>query len=163
MSSISGFEIVKDEELKRYKISRGMVRIPVRGTTFSAGYDFISPSENITIQPGEIRLIPTGVKVNFGKLYQEVYYLSIVPRSGTSIKKDLRIVNSPGTVDADYYENPKNDGHIFVALKNESGVEQTVQYGERFAQGIITKYHTFNDVIGTKRTGGFGSTDENRN
>jgi len=128
--------------------------IPVRATAKSAGHDF-STIEEVTINPGETVLVKTGIKAYM--LDDEV--LNIYVRSSLGFKKKLRLANSVGIIDADYYSNPDNDGHIMVALHNFGTEKQILEKNERVAQGIFQKYLVTDDDKSEKeRSGGFGST-----
>jgi dUTP pyrophosphatase len=129
--------------------------IPVRGTKLSAGYDFSTLKEEI-INPGETVLIETGIKAYM--LDDEV--LKIYVRSSLGFKKNLRLANSVGIIDADYYSNENNDGHIMIPLHNFGKESQTLLKNERIAQGIFTKYLTVDEeeITEVERNGGFGST-----
>jgi len=71
------------------------------------------------------------------------------------------VANAPGLIDADYVDNPDNEGHIFVQLINLAPFPFTIKKGEKFAQGVIRQYFTVNnDTHGGERMGGFGSTDK---
>lgn len=101
------------------------------------------------------RLVSTGVKC---KLAPDEY-LEIVPRSSTPLKYWLVVANSPGIVDSDYYNNPDNEGEIFVQLINFSNEVIKLKKGDKIAQAIIRKYYvTEDDAAGGMRAGGFGST-----
>lgn len=102
-------------------------------------------------------LVPTGLKVYM----QEDEYLQIINRSSNPLKRNLALPNSIGIIDQDYYNNPENEGHLYVQLINYGFRPYTVQKGERIAQGIFTQYLTVDGDEGgrTTRTGGFGSTD----
>ena len=112
-------------------------KLPTRKTTLSAGYDFILIND-LEIKPNEIKKIPTGVKACF----REDEVLLIVVRSSTGFKHNIRLVNQIGIIDADYYNNKDNEGHIFIKIQNEG--EETVNFkaGDAFAQGIFIKYLT---------------------
>ena len=88
--------------------------LPVRSTANSAGYDFSALSDTL-IPPYQIMLIPTGIKAQIDK----GYYLQLALRSSTPMKKHLMLANGIGIIDSDYYNNPDNEGHMFIALKNE--------------------------------------------
>ena len=124
--------------------------LPQRGTQFSAGYDLTS-NENYTLQPGERHLIKTGVTCSM----EQNEYLAIVPRSGLAIKNGITVLNTPGTVDADYYPN-----EIGVVLYNSSEYPFEIHKGDRIAQAILQEYKTMGvDLVkDVERTGGFGST-----
>ena len=88
-------------------------------------------------------------------------YLAILVRSSMGFKYNVRLCNQVGIVDSDYYNNPDNEGHIFVALKNEGDKVFKVEKGDRYAQGIFQKYLlTDDDDADGERTGGFGSTNK---
>ena len=130
--------------------------LPVRKTLTSAGYDFSLPEEAV-LAPGKITLVPTGVKAYM--LPDEVLTINI--RSSLAVKKGLSLVNNVGIIDADYYNNADNEGHIMVALMNMGTEAVTIPQGERIAQGIFYNYLTVDDddkVEKAVRGGGFGST-----
>ena len=131
--------------------------IPTRSTKKSAGYDF-KAIEPFTLKPNEIKKIPTGMKVTMND--DEV--LLVVVRSSMGFKFNIRLCNQVGVMDGDYYNNPNNEGHMWIALKNEGEKEYTVEANEAFAQGIFTKFLTVDDEeeINNERTGGFGSTNK---
>ncbi len=131
------------------------VKIPVRQTSHSAGYDLAS-IEEVTLNPGDIKMIPTGLKV---KLPGDEA-LFVFPRSSLGIKKQLMMSNSVGVIDADYYNNPNNEGHIMVPLYNFGKSAVTIEKGERVAQGIFMEYRKTadDDAKDIERVGGFGSS-----
>ena len=134
------------------------IHLPQRKTAQSAGYD-IEAAEEVVLKPHEVTLVPTGLKAYM----QADEYLGIHVRSGFSIKKKISCVNGQGIIDADYYDNPDNEGHIMVPLINHSNYNVAVEKGMRIAQGIFYKYLTVDDDtagVGAKRTGGMGSTGE---
>jgi len=145
---IRGFEIVS-----AYK-DKG-IELPKRATAQSAGYD-IASAENFTLPARKISMVPTGLKayMNFNE------YLSIVLRSSMAIKYQLMIAQNVGIIDADYYNNPENEGHIFISVLNYSNTGLTIAKGERIAQAIFMQYfYTDKDIFSKAiRTGGFGST-----
>ena len=85
--------------------------------------------ESVTLQPMERRLIPTGLFISL----PEGYEAQIRPRSGLALKRGLTVLNTPGTIDADYR------GEIGVILINMSGEAQTIESGERICQMIIAR------------------------
>ena len=129
--------------------------LPVRKTKYSAGYDFIA-IEDIEINPGEIKKIATGYKANM--LGDEM--LMIFVRSSMGFKYNIRLCNQVGIIDKDYYNNPDNEGHMFVKLQNEGDKVFNVKKGEAYAQGIFTKYLTCGEEVENERTGGIGSTNK---
>ena len=109
--------------------------LPNRDTTYAAGYDFHSLCDFIT-KPGEIKKIPTGVKARMCN--DEVLLLCV--RSSQGFKYNIRLINQIGVIDKDYYDNPTNEGHIWIGLKNEGKDNYIVKKGDGIAQGIFMKY-----------------------
>lgn len=146
MSKIRGFELVSqftDEAL-----------LPKRETAHAAGYD-LKAAETTEIAPGEIKLVPTGVKAYMQA--GEVLYL--FDRSSNPRKKGLVLINSVGVIDGDYYGNPANEGHIFAQMKNITDETVVVEGGERIVQGVFMPFLVADgDEAAGVRTGGFGST-----
>ena len=100
-------------------------------------------------------LIKTGLKAYM----KDDEYLAIFIRSSMAIKKGLFLANSTGIIDADYYNNEDNEGHLMVAVYNTKDEPFHVNKGDRVAQGIFTKYLTTDDDHAEGvRTGGVGST-----
>ena len=132
------------------------IKIPRRATTGSAGYDFYMPFK-VLIEPKTAFTIPTGIKVELDKSK----VLEIYPRSGLGFKHGMRLMNTVGIIDADYYNNESNEGHIMIKIYNPSDITLELAAGSAFAQGIIKEYFLVDDDeprIKT-RTGGMGSTD----
>ena len=111
--------------------------LPVRDSIATAGYDFILIND-VEIKPNEIIKIPTGVK----SYYENDEVLLIVVRSSTGFKYNIRLVNQVGVIDADYYNNKDNEGHIFVKIQNEGDKTVKFKAGDAIAQGIFMKYLT---------------------
>ena len=129
--------------------------LPKRSTKNSAGYDFYSLYD-ITIKPNERVVIPTGIKV----CMNENEFLGIYIRSSLGFKYNIRMCNQVGIIDADYYGNSSNGGHIFVCLKNEGDEVIEIKKGDRFVQGIFIPYLITDDDNTTDlREGGIGSTN----
>ena len=128
---------------------------PHRNTKYSAGYDFISPIE-IIVPAHEMAKIPTGIKAAMND--DEILY--IYPRSSIGFKTGIRLSNTVGIVDADYYNNPDNEGHIFIKFFNPTDKDYQIHIGDKIAQGIFAKYLVVDDEeeIETERSGGLGST-----
>ena len=127
--------------------------IPKRSTKFSAGYDFYMPYD-LTVKKNEVVLIPTGIKA---KLNSDEF-LGIYIRSSLGFKYNLRMCNQVGIIDSDYYNNPSNEGHIFVKLKNEGNNDIILKKYDRYVQGIIQKYYIVDNEkeIEDIRVGGMG-------
>ena len=101
-------------------------------------------------------LVSTGMKCKL----DPGTYLELSVRSSSPLKYWLVLANGVGIIDADYYNNPDNEGEIFFQLINLSPFDIKLQKGETIGQGIIKKYEiTDDDVASGSRTGGFGSTD----
>lgn len=148
-----GFEIAKGFEDKG-------INLPIRKTKSSAAYD-LEAAEDIVLPSFEKGskpiLIPTGLKAYM----QPNEMLVIVPRSSSPKKQGISYPHSMGVIDADYYENPDNDGHIFVQCINLKDEEVKIKKGEAVGQAIFQKFLTTdNDQADGIRTGGFGSTDK---
>lgn len=129
--------------------------LPNYETNASAGMDLrANISEPITLQPLERALVKTGLFIELPIGYEA----QVRPRSGLAFKKGITVLNSPGTVDADYR------GEIGVILVNLSNEAFVVENGERIAQLIIAKHERaeWNEVVELSETsrgeGGFGST-----
>ena len=132
--------------------------MPERKTELSAGYDFCLPEE-VTLEPGKLQLVPTGVKAYM----QAGERLGMHIRSSMAVKKRLMLVNNVGIIDADYYNNADNEGHIMLALLNMGQEKVVLPKGERVAQGIFYTYLTADGdekVTKAVRGGGFGSTSK---
>lgn len=131
------------------------VSLPKRATSGSAGYDFYSPKE-YALLPGETVKIPTGIRVKI----DDGWVLTIFPRSSLGFKYKLRLDNTVGIIDSDYY-HAENEGHIFIKLTNCGDKPLTIEKGKAFAQGVFLEYGvTYDDDSDGVRTGGFGSTDK---
>jgi dUTP pyrophosphatase len=164
--------------------------LPVRKTAESAGYDFVV-AEDIIIPPYEsltdrmkaqysncplgylglneaaalikeakakITLVPTGMKCQL----DPGTYLELSVRSSCPLKHWLVLGNSVGIIDADYYNNPDNEGHIYFQIINLAPFPILLKRGDAIGQGIIKPYLTTEDDNATgERVGGFGSTSAN--
>jgi dUTP pyrophosphatase len=131
------------------------VSLPQYMTEGSSGMDlFASLEKEVTLTPGERRLIPTGISVAIPEGFEG----QIRPRSGLAIQKGIGIVNGPGTIDADYR------GEIGVLLINFGEEPFTIRDGDRIAQIVISQvfratFEEVDDLPTTRRQeGGFGHT-----
>ena len=131
------------------------VEIPTYGTEHSAGFDLAaSVSEDITIAPGEVKIIPTGLAIALPIGFEA----QVRPRSGVAAKNGITVLNTPGTIDADYR------GELKVILINHGTENFVVTNGMRIAQMVIAKHEVANfqivdDLENTSRgISGFGST-----
>ena len=113
------------------------IKIPQRSSESTAGYDLPLLSD-IKIEPNEIMKIPTGLKCKFNS--DEV--LLLVVRSSMGFKYNIRLCNQVGVIDADYYGNPDNEGHIWIKIQNEGDKVVELAKGSAVAQGMFMKYLT---------------------
>ena len=152
---------------------------PQRATTASAGHDLMAcllgaevrvfvggvpqgrpvdrgpDGPSVVLAPGEKALIPLGFRARLPTGYEA----QVRPRSGTSLKTDLVIVNSPGTIDADFPDE------WMVPVKNGGVAPLVIRHGERIAQLVLARHETLAFEPGivqrsTDRAGGFGSTGQ---
>ena len=164
------------------------IELPIRSTQKSAGYD-LKAAEDIIIPSypkiiyqrmadifqqgiGELNyqemlikqfgikpiLVPTGLKIQLND-YDE---LELRSRSSIATKNLIMLANSVGTIDADYYNNEDNEGHIMVPMINLSPFDVIIKKGDKIAQALIKNYYTIDDEKTNQiaRNGGFGSTDK---
>lgn len=175
-----GFEVVSKYQDKG-------INLPRRQTLASAGYD-IEAAEDIVITSiwrlNFVRifrlirnghqlyerdykladkilkpiLVPTGLKVYM----PEDEVLVLANRSSNTFKKNLALPNGIGVIDADYYNNPNNEGELFVQVLNYGVRPLHIKKGDRIAQGIFMKYLKTDDddPISRQRLSGFGSTNK---
>lgn len=154
---VSRLQFEKDWEFD-FPAPYDQLRLPQRGTSGSAGYDFYSPVD-FTLTPGEFIKIPTGIRVRI----EDGWVLTLYPRSGQGFKYRVQMYNTVGVIDADYF-GADNEGHIHIKIinANEEGKTLVIRRGEAFAQGIFLPFGiTVDDAATNKRVGGFGSTDLN--
>lgn len=133
------------------------INLPKRSTRGSAGYDFYIPFD-AKLALNEALVIPTGIRVNI----TESWFLSVFPRSSMGFKYHMRLANTVGIIDSDYY-NALNEGHIMIKITNNSLQNKTLELkkGDAFAQGIFMIFgKTCDDDVTEIRTGGFGSTNK---
>ena len=175
------FEIAKGYE------DSGII-LPERKTQFSAGYDIAAAADVIIPSAWQLTaevsavwpvpedsyinleqmneftkitqyrptLVPTGLKCYL----EDDKFLMLSVRSSSPLKYWLMLANGVGIIDADYYGNASNDGHIMFQIYNLSPYNLQIQKGEVIGQGIILPYNTVeNDNSTSLRTGGFGSTN----
>lgn len=143
-------------DLKLKKIDKSLNNpLPAYATEHAAGMDVTSAGvEDIILEPGTTGLIPTNLvlEVPIG------YEAQIRPRSGLALKHNIGIINSPGTIDADYR------GELKILLTNFGKEPFIVKFGERIAQMIINKVEKAEIVLAdelsdtTRSSGGFGHT-----
>lgn len=129
--------------------------LPTYATEEAAGMDLhAAVSSSLTIEPGKVVLVPTGIRVAVPKGYE----LQIRPRSGLSLKHGITVLNSPGTVDADYR------GPVGVILANLGDQPFIINRGDRIAQAVLSRverveWEPVEALDETPRgSGGFGHT-----
>lgn len=128
--------------------------LPERKTEYAAGYD-MKPYESGVVMPGETKLIETGIKACIN--YDE--YIQMHLRSSVGINNDIMLANGTGIIDADYYNNSENEGHIMIPIRNLGNTPFEYKASERLVQLLFMPYRiTAKDTTTDKRHGGFGST-----
>lgn len=170
MKDYAGADMMSAAQYAEQKAIFDSIELPTRGSASSAGYDFCSPIE-FKLEPGQSIKIATGIKVQIN----EGAFLGLFPRSGLGFKYRLQLDNTVGIVDADYYNNKGNEGHIFIKITNDAVIPSLtnaedmeaiyekktlrVKAGEKFAQGIFISFQTtVDDTADAERVGGLGST-----
>ena len=136
-------------------VNRSHHALPQYATALSAGLDLrANLEEGITLQPMERRLVPTGLSIAL----PEGYEAQVRPRSGLALKHGITLLNTPGTIDADYR------GEIGVIMVNLSDTPFNLADGDRIAQLVIARYEqaeweAVEALDSTERgDGGFGHT-----
>ena len=169
------------------KYADANIAMPIRKTSQSAGYDLVA-AEDIVV-PSYFQMYndvkelwpvaddeyvsmelmaeftkktgfrPTLVSTGMKCKLDPGTWLQLSNRSSSPLKYWLVVANGIGVIDADYYNNPDNEGHIMIALKNNGSENVLLKCGDRIAQGVFKKYLvTDDDNTVCKRTGGIGST-----
>jgi dUTP pyrophosphatase len=128
--------------------------LPQRATPHAAGYDVRSAEEAVSLAPGEIRLVSTGLVMELPVGLE----CQVRPRSGLALRHGITLPNSPGTIDPDYR------GELGIILQNTGPEAVTLERGERIAQLVFARFSTpevleSEELSDTDRgEGGFGST-----
>lgn len=142
-------------KLKIKVVNRSKNPLPEYSTGLSAGLDLrANVSEPVVLMPGERKLIPTGLYIELPAGFEA----QIRPRSGLALKKGISVLNTPGTIDADYR------GEVGIILINFSNEDFIINDGERICQMIVAKHEVIEwqevDKVGdtTRGEGGFGHT-----
>ena len=153
---VDTFDEPNDAELREEDVIKRIydgIKLPVRATAGSAGYDFFSPL-NFVLGPGEDIQFPTGIRCQM----EDGWVLSCFPKSGLGFKYYCHMANVTGIVDGDYFYSD-NEGHIMVKLRNEGDKILSIAEGDKIIQGIFFPFGiTVDDHVTAKRNGGFGST-----
>ena len=119
-------------------VNKGHQQLPAYATPQSAGMDLrANIDESVTLQPLERHLFPTGLRISL----PEGYEAQVRPRSGLALKHGITVLNSPGTIDADYR------GEVGVVLVNVSNEPFTVEPGERIAQMVIARHEQAEFIV----------------
>jgi len=128
--------------------------LPERATQHAAGYDVRSAEGPVTLAPGEIRLVSTGLAMEL----PEGVECQVRPRSGLALKHGITLPNSPATIDPDYR------GEVRIILQNLGNEPVTLERGERVAQLVFARFEAPDIVLAERLSetargdGGFGST-----
>lgn len=133
------------------------IRLPERATVGSAGHDFFFPYGATELPPSGSIIIPTGIKAKMIPGWS----LLIYPRSSLGLYYNIQLDDTISVIDQDYYNNPKNEGHIYIKITNHSKDKSLIlEPGKAFCQGIFIPFGvTIDDKVTATRTGGSGSTD----
>lgn len=177
-------ELFPNYEFKKDQLALMLREIPMprRSTSGSVGFDFFAPFEFV-LRPGTAIMIPTGIRVRFEESdgNDSDWGLAFLPKSGIGTKTSIRLSNTIGLIDCDYYYSPSNEGHIMIKMEmpayNPSPtatattkfgtsleiVRKAAKFTEhcKFVQAVFFKYGiTIDDDEYEKeeRNGGFGST-----
>lgn len=146
-----GFEIAKGWESRN-------INLPRRSTEQSAGYDIEAAEDMIVpiFQPGTApTMIATGLKA-----YCQPDECLIILNRSSGAKRGIVLANGVGLIDADFYNNPENDGHFRILIFNVSDKVLHIKKGDRIAQAVFQKFLLIdNDTPGSQRVGGIGSTN----
>ena len=136
-------------------INKGHQPLPAYATSQSAGMDLrANIDESIVLHPMERRLVPTGLHIALPQGFEA----QIRPRSGLALKHGITVLNTPGTIDADYR------GELMVLLINFSDTDFVINDGERIAQMVVARheqieFHLVDELDDTERgAGGYGHT-----
>lgn len=148
----------KEFKLRYFEPVKGApedTQLPKRSTKNAAGYDFYAPCDFVIPAGGASDIIRFNVKAHM--IHSDFLQLKI--RSGLSVKHDIMLACS-GVIDADFADNPDNDGNIAAKFRNFGSEDYHVKKGDRICQGIFLKYYRTHDDEGCEavRGGGYGST-----
>ena len=161
MMDLYQFENPSKEHLEEINRLYDDIQLPKRATKHSAGYDFYV-SGDVLIPMEHAGVIPTGIRWVCDKEEDKNKVLQIYPRSGIGFRTGVRLMNTVGIIDADYWEGD-NEGHIMLALLNTGNEPLALPKGECVAQGIFYNYLVADgdaDSEKAVRGGGFGSTSK---
>ena len=151
------FQVAEDTLIPSYFKLVDKIMNATHETCHTAGSFTLSEMAQLTKDfRAKPTLVPTGIKCEV----PEDMYLELSVRSSCPLKHWLILANGVGIIDADYYNNPDNEGHIFFQIINLSPFDIILKKGDAIGQGIFKKYYlTDDDAADGFRAGGFGSTD----
>lgn len=151
------FQVAEDTLIPSYFKLVDKIMNATHETCHTAGSFTLSEMAQLTKDfRAKPTLVPTGIKCEV----PEDMYLELSVRSSCPLKHWLILANGVGIIDADYYNNPDNEGHIFFQIINLSPFDIILKKGDTIGQGILKKYYlTDDDAADGFRAGGFGSTD----
>ncbi len=150
---VRGFEVAKGWEDKD-------IHIPIRKTMKSAGYD-VEAAEDTIIPPFEKGCKPTLIHTGLKAYCADDEWYMLANRSSNPGKRKMVLANGLGIIDADYYENPDNDGEFMYAYYNIGTEPVEIKKGDIIGQVVFQKFLIVDDDEATGvRKSGFGSTDE---
>lgn len=151
------FQVAEDTLIPSYFKLVDKIMNATHETCHTAGSFTLSEMAQLTKDfRAKPTLVPTGIKCEV----PEDMYLELSVRSSCPLKHWLILANGVGIIDADYYNNPDNEGHIFFQIINLSPFDILLKKGDAIGQGIFKKYYlTDDDAADGFRAGGFGSTD----
>ena len=153
MRKVRGFEVAKGWEDKE-------INLPIRKTAKSAGYD-VEAAEDTIIPPFERGCKPTLIHTGLKAYCQDDEWYMLANRSSNPGKKKLVLANGIGIIDADYYNNPDNDGEFMYAYYNMGTEPLEIKKGDVIGQVVFQKFLVVdNDNATGARVSGFGSTDK---
>lgn len=164
---------LSDEDIAALTKEYEEIKLPKRATKGSAGYDIFMPTEIPAILPGYGIPVPTGIKCKIAP----GWVMILAPKSGLGIRYKMRLDNTIGVVDSDYYNCEANEGHIMVAFSNElppftvtnpitqkpevpNDMVLQIPKGKAFVQALFVPFGIAEyDEALDERVGGFGSTN----
>lgn len=150
---------IKFELVSKYNEQFTDFKYPKRATKGSTCYDIFNNTGNDIVIPAECtgHLVTTYLKVYLApRIACDIY-----PRSSHGFKYGVRLANTVGIIDEDYYNNSSNEGEIFLKFRNPSKESITIKKGEAMAQARFSVYFVTDDddeTVGGERKGGIGST-----
>lgn len=134
------------------------IKMPVRATKYSAGYDICTPIDIVIPSMTKV-IVPTGLRAVFNEDELKSWHLQMYVRSSVGIKDGVILTNGTGVIDSDY-QFADNGGDMMLALFNTSPNIVKYKAGDRICQAVFVLHGIVeNDVVNKNRTGGIGSTN----